>query len=238
MTGGSAVLALLHTSPVHVPVFDALRDEHHPHLRLRHVVDEELLRRARRGGPDAVTDEVRAVLDRAVAEGVGAVLCTCSTIGGVAESLGGRAGAGVPVLRVDRPMAAAAVAAGPRVVVAAAVESTLGPTVALVEEEARRAGRPVTVRPLLVPGAWTRFEAGDTEGYVRDVASAVDTVTAADADAIVLAQASMAPAGQLTTTPVPTLSSPRPGLAAAAEAIGAEAIDTAQAWEAARDGAV
>ncbi|GAA2460707.1 aspartate/glutamate racemase family protein [Streptomyces glaucus] len=208
------MLALLHTSPVHVPVFDALRDEIRPGLELRHLVDEELLDRARRAGPDAVARKVRAVLRRAVADGARAVLCTCSTLGGVAEA--GAAGAGVPVLRVDRPMAAAAVAAGPRVVVLAALESTLGPTVALIGEEARRAGRPARVRTRLVDGAWARFAAGDTEEYVRLVASAADAVTGADA--IVLAQASMAPAGRLTTAAVPVLSSPRRGLAAAAEA--------------------
>ncbi|MFF4346049.1 aspartate/glutamate racemase family protein [Streptomyces sp. NPDC001530] len=206
------MLALLHTSPVHVPVFDALRDEAHQGLELRHLVAEELLTRARSEGPDAVADEVRAVLDRAVAEGARAVLCTCSTLGGVAE----RAGAEVPVLRVDRPMAAAAVAAGPRIVVLAALESTLEPTVALVEEEARRARRPVDVRTVLMEGAWGLFEAGDTDGYARAVAAAADAVT--DADAIVLAQASMAPAQHLTATSTPVLSSPRPGLAAGAGA--------------------
>ncbi|MFD4975656.1 aspartate/glutamate racemase family protein [Streptomyces sp. NPDC058424] len=209
------MLALLHTSPVHVPVFDALRDETHPGLRLRHFVDEELLRRARREGPAAVTDAVGAVLGRAVAEGARAVLCTCSTLGGVAEEAG-TAQLAVPVLRVDRPMAAAAVAAGPRVVLLAAVASTLAPTTALIEQEARRAGRTVTVRPVLVDAAWSRFEAGDNEGYVREVATVADRVT--DADAIVLAQASMAPAQHLTTTPVPVLSSPRPGFEAAARA--------------------
>lgn len=205
-------LALLHTSPVHIPVFDALRDEDHPALELRHFVSEELLERARAEGPEAVADEVRAMLDRAVADGAVAVLCTCSTIGAVAEA----AGPGVPVLRVDRPMAAAAVAAGPRVVVLATVESTLGPTVALVEEEAARAGSPTTVRTLLAADAWAHFEAGDLDAYARAVASAADKVT--DADAIVLAQASMTPAQHLTTTAVPVLSSPRPGLAAGAVA--------------------
>ncbi|WP_406176290.1 arylsulfatase [Streptomyces sp. NBC_00996] len=208
----SGPLALLHTSPVHVPVFDALRDEAHRGLELRHLVAEELLARARSEGPDAVADEVRALLDQAVAQGARAVLCTCSTIGAVAEC----AGAGVPVLRVDRPMAAAAVAAGPRVVVLAALESTLEPTVALVEEEARSAGRPVHVRTVLVEGAWALFEAGDGDGYVRTVAAAADAVTGADA--IVLAQASMAVAQHLTATSTPVLSSPRPGLAAGAEA--------------------
>ncbi|MFG2944571.1 aspartate/glutamate racemase family protein [Streptomyces adustus] len=208
------MLALLHTSPVHVPVFDALRDEAHPGLELRHFVDEGLLERARATGPDAVAADVRAAVDRAVADGARAVLCTCSTIGAVAEAYG--AEAGVPVLRIDRPMAAAAVAAGSRVVVLAALASTLGPTAALIEEEARSAARPVTVRTVLVDGAWARFEAGDGEGYVRLVAKAADAV--ADADAIVLAQASMAPARELTTTSVPVLASPRPGLTAGAEA--------------------
>lgn len=203
-------LALLHTSPVHIPVFEALRDEAHQGLGLRHLVAGELLDRARERGPAAVADDVRRLLGEAAAAGAGAVLCTCSTIGAVAE----RTVVGVPVLRVDRPMAAAAVAVGPRVVVLATVESTLGPTVALIREEA--AGRPVELRTELVEGAWDRFQARDAEGYARAVADAVDTVTGADV--IVLAQASMAPAQQLTAATVPVLSSPRPGLAAAAAA--------------------
>ncbi|MEY2243271.1 aspartate/glutamate racemase family protein [Streptomyces sp. BF23-18] len=208
----------MHTSAAHVPVFDALRDADHPGLELRHLVDEELLARARREGPEAVADDVRALLAGAVADGARVVLCTCSTIGAVAE----RTDAGVPVLRVDRPMAAAAVSAGSRVVVLATVASTLEPTVALVEEEARRAGRPVEARTALVDDAWALFEAGDTDGCARVVAVAADAV--ADADVIVLAQASMTAAEGLTTTSVPVLSSPRLGLAAAAAAaLGAHA---------------
>lgn len=206
-------LALLHTSPAHIPVFDALAGEAHPGLELRHFVREALLERAGREGPKAVADEVRALLDAAVAEGADAVLCTCSSIGAVAES----AGAAVPVLRVDRPMAAAAVAAGPRITVLATVSSTLAPTRALVEEEAHRSGREADVRTLLVPDAWSHFQAGDTLAYASAVARGADGVT--DADAIVLAQASMTPAQDLVTTAVPVFSSPRPGLAAAARAV-------------------
>ncbi|MFD1668312.1 aspartate/glutamate racemase family protein [Streptomyces calvus] len=210
------MLALLHTSPVHVPVFDALRDEHHPGLELRHVVVEELLDRARAAGPGAVADDVRRRVREAADGGARAVLCTCSTIGDLAERAAD--GVGVPVLRVDRPMAGAAVAAGPRVVVLAALESTLGPTAALVRDEAARAGRSVEVRTAVVRGAWERFEAGDTAEYVRRVADAADAVTGADV--IVLDRASMAPAERLTTTALPVLSSPRPGLAAGAAAAG------------------
>ncbi|WP_335939631.1 aspartate/glutamate racemase family protein [Streptomyces sp. PTD5-9] len=219
-------LALLHTSPVHVPAFDALRDADHPGLALRHLVREGLLRRAREHGPGAVADEIRGLLADAVAGGASAVLCTCSTIGGVAEAAS--AAVGVPVLRVDRPMAAEAVRRG-RVVVLAALESTLSPTLELLAEETGKAEktgeagdtgevgeRPVGVRTVLVDGAWERFTAGDRDGFLDLVATAADAVT--DADAIVLAQASMADAASRTGTRIPVLSSPRSGLAAAVAA--------------------
>ncbi len=147
------MLALLQTSFLHVPVFDALRDETHQGLELRHFVDEELLARARVEGPDAVADDVRAVLSQAVAEGARAVLCTCSTIGGIAEAAAAEAGAPVLGLSLIHIKRQAAVATGPRVAVLATVESTLGPTADLIEEEAHRAGRPVAVRTHVVPGA-------------------------------------------------------------------------------------
>ncbi|MGW1705052.1 aspartate/glutamate racemase family protein [Streptomyces sp. NPDC002206] len=206
-------LALLHTSPVHVPVFEALRDADHPGLALRHLVHEDLLARARDAGPDAVRGEIEALLAGAVAEGATAVLCTCSTIGGVAESVA--ESLGVPVLRVDRPMAAAAVT-WDRVVILAAIDDTLPPTLALLAEEA--GNRCVDIRTVLVDGAWARFRAGDRDGYLDLVAAAADRVT--DADVIVLAQASMADAATRTATRIPVLSSPRPGLSAAAAAAG------------------
>lgn len=207
-------LALLHTSPVHVPVFDALRDAHHPGLVVRHLVYEGLLDRAGVLGPEAVAGDVEALVSSAVADGAAAVLCTCSTIGGVAESVGARLG--VPVLRIDRPMAAAAVRAG-KVTVLAAHHATLEPTRSLIAQEAERAGkRDVEVRTVLVDGAWERFEAGDQDGYLDLVAAAADAVT--DADVIVLAQVSMAGAAARSVTRIPILSSPRPGLDAAAVA--------------------
>ncbi|MFE3148836.1 arylsulfatase [Streptomyces sp. NPDC059218] len=204
-------LALLHTSPVHIPVFDALRDARHPGLALRHLVHEDLLARARESGPEAVAGDVRALLAGAVADGARAVLCTCSTIGAVAEAES--VTLGVLVLRVDRPMAAAA-AARDRVVVLAAITTTVAPTLALLAEEA--GDRAVDVRTVVVDGAWARFEAGDRDGYLDLVAAAADQVT--DCEVIVLAQASMADAVTRTVTRIPVLSSPGPGLDAAAAA--------------------
>ncbi|WP_028814396.1 aspartate/glutamate racemase family protein [Streptomyces flavidovirens] len=217
------MLTLLHTSPVHVPVFDALRDREHPGLVMRHVVDEELLRRARSGGPGAADSAIAAVLAEAVGEGgATAVLCTCSTIGAAAEANTARLG--VPVLRVDRPMAAAAVAAAPerdmvRIAVVATVENTFGPTRDVIREEADAAGRTAVIRTVPAEGAWKHFEDGDRESYLDLVARTVDTITGVDV--VVLAQASMADAAARTRTgtAVPVLSSPAPGLRAAAAAV-------------------
>ncbi|MEU6944447.1 arylsulfatase [Streptomyces sp. NPDC046316] len=207
-------LALLHTSGAHVPVFDGLRDRHHPGLGLRHLVAEELLVRAGAEGPEAVAGAVRDVLAEAVADGTDAVLCTCSTIGGVAER--SAAELGVPVLRVDRPMAAEAVRAE-KIVVVATVASTLAPTLDLLREESGE--RTSFVTTLVVDGAWERFLAGDRDGYLDAVAAAVDGVDPTGDPVIVLAQASMADAAERTTTPLTVLSSPRLGLAAAATAV-------------------
>lgn len=213
------MLALLHTSPAHVPVFDALGERDHPGLPLRHFVAEKLLTRALAEGPQAVVPDLGEALARAVAEGAAAVLCTCSTIGGVAESRS--AAAGVPVLRVDRPMAAAAVAVpaaagreATRVAVLATQPGTLAPTVALIEEEAGRRGRSVAVTTTVVDGAWGLFLAGDRAGHLDAVTAAVSAVD--DAEVIVLAQASMAAAADRAPTALPVLSSPVLGLAAAA----------------------
>ncbi|MFD3546578.1 aspartate/glutamate racemase family protein [Streptomyces sp. NPDC058655] len=196
----------LHTSPAPLPGFDALRDRNHPRAALRHLVVPELLDRARAQGPESVAEDLLALLAEAAP---GAALVTCSTIGATAEALA--PALGFPVLRVDRPMAAAAVRAGARIAVLATVESTFEPTGALLAEEA--GARAVSVRTHLVAGAWERFETGDTAGYLARVAAAADAVTGADV--IVLAQASMAGAEALTRTGTPVLSSPAPGLAAA-----------------------
>ncbi|MER7759865.1 aspartate/glutamate racemase family protein [Streptomyces sp. NPDC097619] len=240
MTPGAAPapLALLHTSPVHVPVFDALRDRHRAGLPLTHVVDPALLAAARAGaGAEELARSVAAALGPALAAGTGAVLCTCSTIGAVAEGLA--AELGVPVLRVDRPMAERAVAAGRRIAVLVALEDTVAPTLGLIREVAERGGVEVEPRVRVVPGAWERFESGDTEGYLAAVAD--EAVAAGPVDAVVLAQASMAAATARMTArgmttggvtagsapvPVPVLSvpvlcSPESGFLAAVELLKA-----------------
>ncbi|WP_437509265.1 hypothetical protein [Sorangium sp. So ce1099] len=210
-------LTFLHTSPVHIATFDRLLGEMAPTIPAKHVVDESLLRDARASGltPEVARRIEQAILS-AVADGSAVVLCTCSTIGGCAERAGQNAGH--PVLRVDRAMAERAVAAGARILVAATLASTIAPTRELVLEVAARAGRAISVVEALFEQAWAHFERGDQAGYLQAIAAKLRDV-APSADAIVLAQASMADAVALCPElPVPVFSSPRPGLEAAIRA--------------------
>lgn len=195
-------------------VFEALLREMAPRMATRHLVHEELLAEARRTGiSDALALRVRDVVLSAANEPYALVVCTCSTIGGCAE----RANEDRPgvAMRIDRPMAERAVLLGPRVLIAAALESTLEPTRTLVEDAARAAGRTVETRFLFCEGAWTHFERGDSEKYLRAITEAISR-DAGDSDVVILAQASMAEAASLCTElRTPVLSSPRLGLAGA-----------------------
>jgi hypothetical protein len=208
-------LAFLHTSPVHVATFNRLLSELDPSISARHIVEEDLLNAARAAGEitPALDQRIAAAIHEAGAPDGAVVLCTCSTIGGSAEAAGERAGQAV--LRVDRPMAERAVGLGSRILVAAALASTIAPTRALIVDAAGRAGKPIELTELLCTPAWALFERGDQAGYAQAIAEAL-RVGAGDAEVIVLAQASMAAAAPLCEDlGVPILSSPRLGLEAA-----------------------
>jgi len=210
-----ARLAFLHTARTHVATFDALVAELDPALAARHEVDPTLLDDARSAGgvTDAIAARVASAM-RALAEaGATVVVCTCSTLGGAAERAD--LGPGRHALRIDRPMAEAAVAAGPRIAIVAALASTFAPSRALLEDVARRAGRSVALREVLCADAWPRFEAGDLEGYLARV-EATAREAAVQADVVVLAQASMADAAlRCADVGAPVLAGPRLGVAAA-----------------------
>ncbi len=236
--GGVGGLGLLHTVPSLATTFADLLADRAPRSRLVHVVDPWLLGTAiATGVDDDVTAQVAAHVGHLADRGASAVLVTCSSIGEAAEAAA--AGAAVPVLRVDAPMAerAAALATGPgvtgRIVVLATLAATLGPTGRLVaravERRAGRSARPgtptgtetgtwtgtaphrdVEVHSEGVAGAAAARATGDLATHDRLVAEAVRR-WAAGADVVVLAQASMAAAAGAAGVDVPVLTSPSGG---------------------------
>jgi aspartate/glutamate racemase len=219
-------VGVLHTVPALAATFEQLIGEAAPGTRQLHRVDASLLADARRVGvtrdvADRVERHIRALID----DGADAVLVTCSSIGEAVEAAA--ASAGVPVLRVDEPMArkaariaadAGAAAGRPgRIAVLATLQATLGPTGRLIERAAG-ASRDAEVEATVVPGAVEARESGDQarhDALVREAA----VLAAATADVVVLAQASMAAALTGADLGVPVLTSPPGGVAALAASI-------------------
>jgi Asp/Glu/hydantoin racemase len=209
------MLSFLHTAESNVAAVSKLMAELAPDVPIRHQLAAELLAEAVKAGTvtDAVAKGVRERLADA-ATGASVVVCTCSTIGAVAEAANGTLPA--PVQRIDRAMAEVAVGKGRRILVAACVASTVGPISDLIAKVAREAGRPADLRVVLIAEAWPRFLAGDVKGYEAMI---VDRLTRekGDAEVVVLAQASMAGAAPEAERRLglPVLTSPRLGVTAA-----------------------
>lgn len=208
-------LTFLHTSPIHIKTFNVLLEQH-AQVPVKHLVHESLLEEASQAGyvTNSVKEACESILSEAEQEAK-VILCTCSTLGKVAESLNDKLEP--EIIRIDRPLAEKALELGDNIVVLAAVKSTLKPTQELLEDVAAEHSTCKTISLDLVEGAWSAFEDGDLTSYHQIIATHIDTYCH-DADVIVLAQASMAAAVEFTQTSKPVLSSPSIGLEAALQA--------------------
>ena len=181
-------VAFLHSSTEHVATFDALLDEAGVALETLHEVRADWLERARRSGVDvSLLAEVRGLLERLAAQ-ADLVVCTCSTLGPIAESMGRE-----DVFRVDAPMMERAVAAGGQVLLVLCLESTIDASRHLLDRSFEAAGREPDYRMLMVPDAWPAWEAGELDSFVGTIVRWVGAALHAEPDirCIVLGQASM-----------------------------------------------
>lgn len=199
-------IACLHTAEVHVATFDRLLDDLGYTGERTHRVMPELLARAQADGLESVEAEVVDQLSELAS--ADAVMCSCSTLGPVADQV---AVSMDNVFRIDRPLMEDACGFGQNVLVALCLESTRSGTVALLEKCAAEAGRPLAQRVLVCAGAWRFFEQGEMDGFAAEIAQQIEADLAEHGkpDCIVLAQASMRVAEPLLLQiGVPVLSSP------------------------------
>ncbi|MFH8251838.1 aspartate/glutamate racemase family protein [Microbacterium sp. B2969] len=214
-------IAFLHTGAVNIgPVSERARAAL-PDATFVNYLDDRIV--ADLGDPGraaSVPGRIADLVHAARAGGADVVMLTCSSISPLAESL--TAEAGIPVLRIDEAMADDAVAAGDRLAVIATLPTTLAPTVALLRERAALAGRSPSIVTEIVEGAFAAVSSGDRARHDELVAAAVER-RAADADVVVLAQASMASAADAAAVDVPVLTSIGPGIERLREVVrGAE----------------
>ncbi|MEO1292030.1 MAG: Asp/Glu racemase [Pseudomonadota bacterium] len=220
MSGPEAdrTLLLLHTAESNIAVFEAAHgrlSHEHGVSALRHTVRADLLAAARRAG-GLSADTVAATY--AALEGMaaqGKVICTCSTLGPVCDTMQAE---GQDVLRVDRALAVHALRAEGSLPLAVmiAAPTTRAATADLFGEVAQQVGEP-EYEVVLVERAWPRFEAGDLGGYSAALVEAAEALPGRFRG-IALAQSSMALAAPAVRAARPDLSvftSPDAALAAA-----------------------
>jgi Asp/Glu/hydantoin racemase len=209
-------VCLLHTVPSLPAVFAGLIAAEVGAVDLVNIVDETLLRdTVEHGMLPRTRRRVAAYAAFAEESGAAALMVTCSSIGDAAEAA--RTQVGIPVFRVDAPMAAEAAAAaaavrdGGRIGVLATVTTTLQPTRDLL---LRESGPSAEIHASVCPGAADALRDGDLARHDEIIGAEVRRM-AAEADVLVLAQASMARVVEglpADAVGVPVLTSPRSGL--------------------------
>lgn len=210
-------IGILHTSLVFINRETMLRDLMDEALgddvELVDFVDSEVLASVMRAGEvtDASVERMHHLAQAAVAADVDVIFSACSSLGPAMDRF--RDQLPVPLVKIDEAMARAAAGSASEIGVLATVPTTLGPTSALIREQARASDRVVTIHEQLCDGAFELLMAGDAaehdERVVTTAASLADRV-----EIIVLAQASMtrlAPRIE-DATGRPVFSSPRLGV--------------------------
>lgn len=179
-----------------------------PELDTFHVLNEALLQELLRGR-DSAAVYAALTTELSIVEEMGAelIVMTCSsTSPGVDVA---RPRLGVPVLKIDDPMARRAVQSGSTVGLVCTATSTLEASTRLLHDHAAALDTTVTVEPVLLPAAYEALHAGRQTEHDHIVLEAAREL-AGRVDVLVLAQASLAHlqqplAGRVS---VPVLASP------------------------------
>ena len=198
------VIAFLHTASAHQVTFNKLL-KGHP-VKVTHSVNEGWLTRAQEDGlTDELIDDVSAHL-RELDEQADVVVCSCSTLGPIAQSLN------LPsVIRVDQPLMDAASAIPGTALLAMCLDSTVEASSVLLETAYAAQEREPEYEVVACPEAWSFFLQNDLESFAREIESAIRTEAdvIADLGCIILAQASMSVAAdRLSALGIPVLTSP------------------------------
>lgn len=214
-------IAIIQTSAVSSAELKALCDEMMPGVMVYQIIDDSLIKEVNaNGGPTyGVKRRLYAYYQQAESLGVDAILNQCSSVGEVVDAI--KPFISVPIVKVDEAMAEKAVSLGKRIAVVATVPTTVGPSVRLIEQKAREAGKEIEIETHLVKDAMMiLIEKGDVETHNSMVLGEVEAA-AESCDVVVLAQGSMTVLLPLLgRIKKPVLTSPRLGVGRVKEVLG------------------
>jgi Asp/Glu/hydantoin racemase len=183
-------IGFVHTGVAIADMFKPMIAEHLPGMATFHIVDDSLIQ-------DLLQEEqfTPSILKRLcsqveLAEEAGAelIMVTCSSIAPGVDVA--RKMVGVPVMKVDEPMAEKAVSMSDNIGVMATAKTTMAPSVTLIRDKAAEADKKITIHQTLSSEAFDCFLKGDMQNHDRIVKDAAQQLKG-KVGVIVLAQASM-----------------------------------------------
>lgn len=204
-------IGIIHTTPATISSMGALVKEIIGDVEIINFLDDSILGDMReKHNVDFVRERWISYAKVLEQLGADAVVSACSTVGAFAEEADRVLD--VPVYRIDDAMCAAAVERGTVISVFATLASTLEPTVDLIRRKAVKEGKQATINTVLVEGAYEALMEGRKEVHDAKIKEAVGQYLATS-DIVVLAQASMASAVDLSGEGAKKiLTSPRLGI--------------------------
>ena len=204
--------AMFHTSAATLSLFQTLTAKIMPEVEVMHIVEDAMIRDVmKNGGPTpAINARIAAYVQAAERAGCRIFMTACSSIGRSVEQC--QFLSEIPVVRIDEAMVEAAISEGRRIAVLATVETTLKPTLEYIERKAAAAGKQIELAPNLMAEAFVALLAGDHATHDKIVSAGLLNALA-NADVVVLAQASMARVMEGMERPQkPVLTSPERGV--------------------------
>lgn len=205
-------VAMLHTSSATLAMMQQLTGDIMPTVEVMHLVEESMIKQVMKAG--GVTPNIAAriadyvhIAEKAECD---IFITACSSIGTAVEQC--QFMTPLKLARIDCAMVEEAIDKGERIAVLATVATTLRPTLDYVQRKVQESGKRRTITPILMEDAFHALLAGDMETHDRIVSEGLRS-TFAQADVIMLAQASMARVlQQLPAPPVPVMTSPESGI--------------------------
>lgn len=183
-------VAAVYSSPALVKPLKDLFGTLVPEARLISLMDDSLIQDVIAGGEVPLSVRRRIVAYYQACEDMGAdlILNTCSSLGDIVDQV--QSFIGIPILKIDEPMAREAVEKGSRIAVLATLQTTLEPTIRLITSMAKEAGKEITILPGLAEGAFDALVGGNPELHDMRIEHEA-MLLAGEADVFVLAQGSM-----------------------------------------------
>lgn len=181
---------LIHASRASIAPLNGYYPKEAPQLEITNLLDDGVMKLFRTGEMQLATERLADMIATGRdTYGAELALLSCSAVTQSAlEKL--RAGARIPLLKIDEPMTRLAVDAGSRIGVIVTFPPTQAVAHQLLKDAA--AGKPLDLIDALIPEAAEAILAGDQATHDRLLTAAADDLAAQGVDAIVLAQVSMA----------------------------------------------